>query len=109
MGYGVLCALPGARACWPPSPTRRESVVADLIPASGDQDHAAWPSANARSSAPKRLRAVAATAPRLHVRDDRETHLCTRRDAADNASDLGVASSHFPKIGICVLRQIGAK
>jgi hypothetical protein len=27
------------------------------------------------------LRSLAATAPRLHVRDDRETPLCTRRDA----------------------------
>ena len=34
------------------------------------------------------LRCLAATAPRLHVRDDRDTPLLTRRDARNDAADL---------------------
>jgi hypothetical protein len=34
------------------------------------------------------LRCLAATAPRLHVRDDRDTSLFTRRDAQKDAADL---------------------
>ena len=41
----------------------------------------------------KRQRAVAATASRLHVRDDRETPLFMRRDARKSAGDLGSAQS----------------
>ena len=41
----LLRALPGDRAFLPPSPARRVSVFASLAPASGRQDHTAWPSA----------------------------------------------------------------
>jgi hypothetical protein len=52
---GLSCAVvltaysalsPVHRAFWPPSPVRRESVVASLASASGCQDHTAWPSAS---------------------------------------------------------------
>jgi hypothetical protein len=43
---GLLRALPGDRAFLPPSSTQCASIVADLMPASGHQDHAASPSAS---------------------------------------------------------------
>jgi len=42
---GLLRALPGDRALLPPSPARCGRIFADLAPASGRQDHTAWPSA----------------------------------------------------------------
>src|ERR1700744_3065800 len=50
--YGFLRALPGDRACLPPSPTDRS---VDLTPASGRQNHTTSPSA-IRALRQKRLR-----------------------------------------------------
>src|SRR5258708_27297647 len=72
---------PGSFA--PVTPKARVARFRSLAPASGRQDHTAWPSAK-RSFVhiqKRMLRSLAATAPRLHVRDDRETPLCARRDA----------------------------
>jgi hypothetical protein len=95
---GVFRALPGDRAFLPPSPARRVSAFASLAPASGRQDHTAWPSAK-RSfvGMPKGqcLRPLAATAPRLHVRDDRDTPLCTRRDAKKMRLIWGKAKAEY--------------
>jgi hypothetical protein len=94
----LLRDLPGDRAFLPPSPARRVSVFASLAPASGRQDHTAWPSAK-RSfvGMPKGqcLRPLAATAPRLHVRDDRDTPLCTRRDARKMRLIWGKAKAEY--------------
>jgi hypothetical protein len=68
---GFLRALPGDRACLPPSPAR-SLLLANLTPASGRQDHTASPSARiALSSAAQ----PASIASRPYVRDDRETPL----------------------------------
>jgi hypothetical protein len=91
---GFLRALPGDRAFLSPSSARCESIIANLTPASGRQDHTTSPSAKAhpqkparrvwyrfrrsscegRSASPSRV-AVASTASRSNVRDDRETPL----------------------------------
>jgi hypothetical protein len=42
---GFLRALPGDRALLPPSPATMRSIVANLTPASGRQDHTTSPSA----------------------------------------------------------------
>jgi hypothetical protein len=66
---GFLRALLGDRACLPPSSAEINS--ANLMPASGHQDHTTSPSAHAlfvRSTS-------ASTASRTNVRDDRETPL----------------------------------
>jgi len=44
---GLLRALPGDRALLPPSPQSARCALQDLAPASGRQDHTAWPSAKA--------------------------------------------------------------
>jgi hypothetical protein len=63
---GFLRALPGDRACLPPSPA--EGFSANLTPASGRQDHTTSPSALSvlRLEAPKRP-----PHPAPNVRDDR--------------------------------------
>ena len=58
---GFLRALPGDRACLPPSPLRSVSFSANLTPASGRQDHTASPSAGESAS---RLAPPASTASR---------------------------------------------
>jgi hypothetical protein len=63
---GFLRALPGDRACLPPSPA--ESSSADLTPASGCQDHTTSPSAS--GTLVRRTISVHRIPP--HVRDDRE-------------------------------------
>jgi hypothetical protein len=76
------------------------NIIADLTPASGRQDHTAWPSAERRSkkpsggfgTSPRALRSkavqchssidtAASIASRTNVRDDRETPLSVGRDA----------------------------
>src|ERR1700751_636293 len=86
--YSALSPVTGL--CCHRRPARRQSVFADLAPALGRQDHAAWPAARPRSPALRKrmLRCLAATAPRLHVRDDRDTPLLTRRDGREDAADL---------------------
>src|ERR1700729_2868673 len=69
---GFLRALPGDRACLPPSPPR-SLLLENLTPASGRQDHTASPSASGVSSGAFALDAVAATASHPNVRDDRDT------------------------------------
>jgi hypothetical protein len=69
--YDLFRALPGDRACLPPSPLR-SLLLKNLTPASGRQDHTTSPSA----SAPfvfKRIR-VHRIPPR--GRDDRDSPLC---------------------------------
>jgi hypothetical protein len=75
---GFLRALPGDRACLPPSPSGIAS--ANLTPASGRQDHTTSPSANRRPRLWRRLRPPH---PAPYVRDDRETPLCLGRDGSD--------------------------
>jgi|GEM_PF-4550422 hypothetical protein len=74
IGYGLYVLSSVHRAFWPPY-QRRRMRVALKTPASGCQDHTTSPSATNRSSAlPKGLqRSVAAIAPRLACRDDRDT------------------------------------
>ena len=48
--YGFLRALPGDRALLSPSPVRVLSIIVNLTPASGRQDHTTSPYAAARSS-----------------------------------------------------------
>jgi hypothetical protein len=69
--YGLYRALPGDRAFLPPSPLR-SSLLKNLTPASGRQDHTALPSASARFVTSRRR--VHRIPPR--VRDDRDTPLC---------------------------------
>ena len=69
---GFLRALPGDRAFLPPSPARCESIVAELTPASGRQDHTTSPSA----AGVARLASLPRPShPAPNVRDDRETPL----------------------------------
>jgi hypothetical protein len=68
---GFLRALPGDRACLPPSPLR-SLLLKSLTPASGRQDHTTSPSAGRRSRQQRRLRPPH---PVPNVRDDRETPL----------------------------------
>ncbi len=84
-GLTAYTRSPWGPALLPPSPACA-SKHASLTPAPGGQDHTISPSARTRSSAFKRmLRARTATAPRLHVRDDRDTPLAPRRDVGDIA------------------------
>jgi hypothetical protein len=85
---GLLRALPGDRACLPPSSADNSAT---LTPASGRQDHTTSPYA-----APSFVRALFArlTLPRPphpapNVRDDRETPLCVGRDGVSFRVDLG--------------------
>ena len=63
--YGLLRALPGDRACLPPS-LPRSLLLENLTPASGRQDHTTSPSASALFV----KSASASTAFRPNVRDD---------------------------------------
>jgi hypothetical protein len=83
---GVLRALPGDRACLPPSQAQCASIVANLTPASGRQDHTASPSANRCSRQQHHPRPPH---PAPNVRDDREPPLLRERDGDQYASDLG--------------------
>jgi hypothetical protein len=57
------------------------NVCERLIPASGDRDRTISPSARMLSSARERCGILTSIASRLHVRDDRDTPLRSRRDA----------------------------
>jgi len=74
---GFLRALPGDRACLPPSPSG--SLPPDLTPASGRQDHTTSP------SAAKRVRPCATCVHHIlpRVRDDLEPPLLWDRTAKD--------------------------
>jgi hypothetical protein len=76
---------------------RCADIIANLAPASGRQDHAASSSARFRSSASdqRMLRDLAATAARLHVRDDREAPLVHEAGCAADAADLGQRESRI--------------
>src|SRR3954451_5238993 len=73
---GFLRALPSDRAFLPLSSADRS---ADLMPASGHQDHTTSPSASARFV----KHAAASTASRANVRDDLETPLQRGGTAVD--------------------------
>src|SRR5213595_729887 len=66
--YGLLRALPGERACLPPSPLR-SSLLKNLAPASRRQDHTTSPYALAFSSGAKNTpdakASIASRAPRV--------------------------------------------
>src|SRR6266436_5134286 len=68
--YGLLRALPGERAFFPPS-SPRSLLPKNLTPASGRQDHATSPSA----SAPFVKGTSTSTASHRAFRDDREPPL----------------------------------
>jgi hypothetical protein len=80
-------ALPGDRACLPPS---LADCSANLTPASGRQDHTTSPSALAPFVRAKRLRCVLPrpSHPLPYVRDDRETPLCVGPGCQRCRSDL---------------------
>jgi hypothetical protein len=72
-------------------------IVADLMPASGHQDHTTSPSA----TAPFVLEAPStSTASRLNVRDDRETPLEMRRDRIEIFLFLPGRQARFWKLKI---------
>jgi len=68
--YGLFRALPGDRACLPPS-SPRSLLLENLTPASGRQDHTTSPSAR------NVIRLLTCRVHRIppNVRDDRETPL----------------------------------
>jgi hypothetical protein len=73
---GLFRALPGDRACLPPS-SPRSLLLENLTPASGRQDHTTSPSARnvIRPRATARLTSPRPSHPEPNVRDDRETPL----------------------------------
>jgi hypothetical protein len=75
---GFLRALPGDRALLPPSSARCGSTLANLMPASGHQDHTALPSANRLRSS---VASPASIASHRNVRDDRDPPLSAVRRA----------------------------
>jgi len=83
---GFLRALPGDRACLPPSSAVRFRQLDASVGASGPHDFAVR---NMRRSSYAR-RCVHRIPPR--VRDDREPPLCVGRDGVKCGSDLGVRS-----------------
>jgi hypothetical protein len=83
---GFLRALPGDRACLPPSSA--ELLPRDLTPASGRQDHTTSPSA---SSARRPQAPSASTASRL-ASVTIASRPSVRRDGAESAADLGLKS-----------------
>src|SRR5438034_3771012 len=72
--YGLLRALPGERACLPPSPLR-SLLLRNLAPASRRQDHTTSPYAFAHSSTLARLKQKRPPHSSPTHRDDRETPL----------------------------------
>ena len=87
MVYGLFRALPGDRACLPPS---LAGCPANLTPASGRQDHTALPSA---SLCRRRSTPLASIASRANVRDDHDTPLCESAGRRAYRIDLGQARS----------------
>jgi hypothetical protein len=85
---GLLRALPGDRACLPPSST---DFSANLTPASGRQDHTTSPSAAASfvRTLIARLTLPRPPHPAPYVRDDREAPLLWERDDRSSRDDLG--------------------
>jgi len=73
--YGLLRALPGDRAFLPPSSARCVSIVANLTPASGRQDHTTSPSA---MSGARLSPSPASTASHRALRDVRNAPLVGR-------------------------------
>src|SRR5665213_2649862 len=68
MALRLIRALPGDRAFLPPSPARCRSIIANLTPASGRQDHTTSPYA----LAPFVIGTSASITSRPAFRDDRE-------------------------------------
>ena len=87
MVYGLFRALPGDRACLPPS---LAGYPANLTPASGRQDHTALPSA---SLCRRRSTLPASIASRANVRDDHDTPLWESARRRAYRIDLGQARS----------------
>src|SRR5437588_2590909 len=86
--YGLYRALPGERACLPPSPPR-SSLLKNLAPASRRQDHTTSPYALAFRPALKNTPdAKASIAFRPTQRDDRETPLLWAGMGQSYNSDL---------------------
>jgi hypothetical protein len=69
----------------------RKLPFANLMPASGHQDHTSLPSA----STPFVYRRIRVHRIPPHVRDDRETPLETRRDGESYSSDLGFGKTEI--------------
>jgi hypothetical protein len=95
-------ALPGDRACLPPS---LADCSANLTPASGRQDHTTSPSARLRA---RQSRTSRPSHPQPYVRDDRETPLCLGRDSNGYKTDLGStasAISDFQKLFVAAARR----
>ncbi len=84
---GFLRALPGDRAFLPPSPAQCESIVANLTPASGRQDHTTSPSASAR---------FVLRASRVH-RIPHSTFVTIAKRPSDRGGDSGVHKADFSK------------
>jgi hypothetical protein len=104
---GFLRALPGDRALLPPS---LAECSANLMPASGHQDHTTSPYA---SKAVRLTALLRPSHPVPNVRDDRETPLLRARDGAGCAGDLGVRSMtpcaadwHDGRIGVLGVNSV---
>src|ERR1700722_5024450 len=89
--YFVLSLV--SRAFLPPSPAQCASIVANLISASGYQDHTTSPSASDSIVNCCHLRPPH---PALHVRDDRDTPLLMRGGTA--GIDIAVSSKQRSEI-----------
>src|SRR5277367_6009378 len=102
--YGLLRALPGDRAFLSPSPLR-SSLLKDLTPASGRQDHTTSPSAS------NIIRLVTLPRPSHrapNVRDDRETPLSWDGMAGDKPVIwVERKAKCFRERGLDVPNQIG--
>src|SRR5438874_6094112 len=87
--YGLLRALPGERACLPPSPLR-SLLLRSLAPASRRQDHTTSPYAlafrPARKSVPDAKASTASRAPRVVTIMIRPS--CGRETGEASAIDL---------------------
>ena len=91
---GFLRALPGDRACLPPSSA---DCSANLTPASGRQDHTTSPYAAASFVRAHfaRLTPQRPPHPAPYVRDDREAPLLWERDDESSRDDLGRRKSEI--------------
>ena len=81
--YGLLRALPGVHDVLVTVIGAMQSIVANLTPAKGRQDHTTSPSAQAALVS----RAVTSIASRLTCRDDRDTPLVARPGWRDKPSN----------------------
>ena len=89
MGYGLFRALPGVHDVLVTVIGAMQSIVANLAPAKGRQDHTAWPSAR------KVIRLMTCGVHRIPLPTFVTIAIrpsLRRRDGAEHAADLGSAA-----------------